>query len=415
MRSAANVPANQWDEFVKTAAYLSERLPTRAQKDKTPYEAWYNRKPDLSHLREIGCLAFVLVQNRHNPKIYDRSIECVLIGYSENSKAYRCYHRTSKKVLTSFNVVFIESKDEISRPLHPGLVLEGEKADPEPAKPPFKPSDNNDTPASPPIQVPNSILTPSDAPVMIKSPDEEEEEEIGVPLPEIKPARRSTRERKGPGPTRTEIAVEEAKASGIRVREERKARREAKLAAREANQSDSETRDNATHGEDNLATLAAVLENGFDLTYPDDTPTLKVALESDEAPQWQRALESEFTSLKKLDLYELIPRNNVPRGRKIMHGKGVCKRKRDAQGIVQRHKIRWVLLGVYGQDYTKTTSPTARMESLRLLAHIGASLDWDMQQWDIKQLTFMVYSMSPVICPNQKDLRSRAKRIGCGN
>ena len=39
---------------------------------------------------------------------------------------------------------------------------------------------------------------------------------------------------------------------------------------------------------------------------------------------------------------------------------------------------------IYGKDYTKTTSPTARMESWCILPHIAASLNWDAQQVDVK-------------------------------
>ncbi|KAF9034667.1 hypothetical protein BDZ89DRAFT_1157928 [Hymenopellis radicata] len=77
MRIEAELPPNRWDEFCVTAAYLTARTPTAGIKFKTPSEAWYGRKPDLSHLREIGCRAFVLIPSR-NPKIYQRSIECVL-------------------------------------------------------------------------------------------------------------------------------------------------------------------------------------------------------------------------------------------------------------------------------------------------------------------------------------------------
>ena len=52
-----------------------------------------------------------------------------------------------------------------------------------------------------------------------------------------------------------------------------------------------------------------------------------------------------------------------------------------------RYKARWVCQGfeaVCSQDYTKTTSPTARMESFRILLHLGAALDYNIQQIDIK-------------------------------
>jgi len=62
-------------------------------------------------MREIGCRVFVLIQNKHNPKIYDISLECVLIGYDTNSKTYRCYHCETNRVISSYHVRFLESHD----------------------------------------------------------------------------------------------------------------------------------------------------------------------------------------------------------------------------------------------------------------------------------------------------------------
>ena len=91
--------------------------------NRTPFEAFYGHKPDLSHLREIGARAFVLHNVPHNGKIGPRSFECILIGYAGNSKAYCCYHRATHKVIESFHVRFIESEDELPRPLLPGVVI----------------------------------------------------------------------------------------------------------------------------------------------------------------------------------------------------------------------------------------------------------------------------------------------------
>ena len=111
MRLYADLPANLWDELYLTASHIHAKTPTRSLKDVTPFEMWYGRKPDYSYMREIGCKAFVLIQNRHNPKIFERSIECVLIGYDINSKSYRCYHRTTKRVISSYHVRFLESHE----------------------------------------------------------------------------------------------------------------------------------------------------------------------------------------------------------------------------------------------------------------------------------------------------------------
>ncbi|KAF9228522.1 hypothetical protein BS17DRAFT_681877, partial [Gyrodon lividus] len=63
MRSACNAPINCWDEFVVTVCYLTNHTPVKLQDGHTPFKKWFNRIPDLSHLHEIGCQAFVLIQN----------------------------------------------------------------------------------------------------------------------------------------------------------------------------------------------------------------------------------------------------------------------------------------------------------------------------------------------------------------
>jgi len=54
MRAYTGLPPNRWDEFILTANYLHMRVPTKSLNNKTPYEAYYRHKPDLTHLREIG-------------------------------------------------------------------------------------------------------------------------------------------------------------------------------------------------------------------------------------------------------------------------------------------------------------------------------------------------------------------------
>jgi len=70
-----------------------------------------------------------------------------------------------------------------------------------------------------------------------------------------------------------------------------------------------------------------------------------------------------------------------------MRGKLVCKRKLDDSGKISRYKVWYVAKGYaqqYGVDFDKTTAPTARLESFRLVLHLAASLGWDLQQLDVK-------------------------------
>jgi len=83
----------------------------------TPWQEYYGRKPDYSYMREIGCKAFALIQNKHNPKLYGRSLECILIRYNENAKSYCLYNRETRKVYSSYHVRFLESQDGHPRTL----------------------------------------------------------------------------------------------------------------------------------------------------------------------------------------------------------------------------------------------------------------------------------------------------------
>ena len=112
MRIYANCPPYLWDEIYLMAAHLHSKTLIRSLEGGIiPWEKYHGHKPDYSYMREIGCCIFVLIQSKHNPKVYDRSLECVLIGYDPNAKIYHCYNRESKKVISSYHVQFLESHD----------------------------------------------------------------------------------------------------------------------------------------------------------------------------------------------------------------------------------------------------------------------------------------------------------------
>lgn len=62
--------------------------------------------------------------NKNNPKIRSRSLECILIGYSEDLEAYRLYHHSSHHIIVSFHVDFIESHDASPHVLRPGTIVD---------------------------------------------------------------------------------------------------------------------------------------------------------------------------------------------------------------------------------------------------------------------------------------------------
>ncbi|XP_071741361.1 uncharacterized protein [Rutidosis leptorrhynchoides] len=67
-----------------------DMLPSSILNGKCPFKLVYHKKPNLSHLRVFGCLAFVNVLNNHD-KFSSRSEKCALIGYSTVKKGYKLY------------------------------------------------------------------------------------------------------------------------------------------------------------------------------------------------------------------------------------------------------------------------------------------------------------------------------------
>ena len=74
----------------------------------TPYEAWCGRKPNISHLRDFGCIAYAHVHTEKRRKIDDKGVKCILIGYCEETKGYRLYNPRTEKLMISRDVFFDE-------------------------------------------------------------------------------------------------------------------------------------------------------------------------------------------------------------------------------------------------------------------------------------------------------------------
>nr|GFA23930.1 zinc finger, CCHC-type [Tanacetum cinerariifolium] len=110
MMKAMKLPLTFWAEAVRHAIYILNRVPTRPLIDKTPYEALYNRKPNLENLRIFGCTAYVKITIPHLKKLDDRSIPLIYLGVEEGSKACRLYDPIAKKKHVSRDVKFMETK-----------------------------------------------------------------------------------------------------------------------------------------------------------------------------------------------------------------------------------------------------------------------------------------------------------------
>jgi transposase InsO family protein len=126
MLDDADLPDSFWLEAALYAAHIHNVTPTRALDDMTPEECWSGTKPDVSRLRVFGARAFVHVPKKHRTKLSARSLICQFVGFAPNRRAYRLYHRTSRRFLESRDVVFDEGGPA---PLFERVILEPNHAD----------------------------------------------------------------------------------------------------------------------------------------------------------------------------------------------------------------------------------------------------------------------------------------------
>ena len=91
-----------------TAVFILNRALTKALTGKTPFKAWYRRKPSVSFLRTFDCIGDVRKTKPNLTKLEDKSTPMVFLGYVEGTKAYRLYDPCGNKVLVSRNIMFDE-------------------------------------------------------------------------------------------------------------------------------------------------------------------------------------------------------------------------------------------------------------------------------------------------------------------
>lgn len=76
--------------------------------NKTPFEKWFDKKSGFEHIRVFGSEAFMHIPKVHTKKFDPRSKKMLLVGYEGESRNYRVYDPTTKRVSISRDVVFNE-------------------------------------------------------------------------------------------------------------------------------------------------------------------------------------------------------------------------------------------------------------------------------------------------------------------
>jgi hypothetical protein len=120
------------------------------------------------------------------------------------------------------------------------------------------------------------------------------------------------------------------------------------------------------------------------VTFTDEPASYKLAISSGEADKWKVAIQEELSSHVSNKTWKVVDRTN---NMNVIGSKWVFKKKRDANGTVQRYKARLVAKGYdqeYGIDYYETFAPVMKYKSLRIIILLSIIYGYELEQLDIK-------------------------------
>lgn len=417
-----------WPEIVATSNYLTMRSPgTRTIA--TPFEAFYHRKPILSHLRTIGSIAYAL--KRIQKKLVDKSEKCVLLGY-EGESIYRLYNLTKKKVIRANSVHFVEKRplfvdpeEETEAHEHPAkrqrlTVVPASAAGEAPNEQRITDVSEDVAPIAPRI-APNPRPTvapaaprvaPNPRPVAPVVAESSTNSRPNFPWPANK--RPPT-----PGPSRAAIPAQKAPASrttrpNSAPRDPSQTSSPATAERDSSGTSSPSTVVEMVREDPELSAIQRVLLDHPDLTIPDlrdlsPDPLAGAfaafALLADHANKpdifepttyeqaisnrlnrmnWELGMKEEYKSLMDNNTWCLV---QAPPGAHVLRGRWVYTLKRGPDGEVTRYKARWVVRGFEqqeGRDYHDTFASVVKPMSYKAIFALAAAMDWDLEQMDVK-------------------------------
>jgi hypothetical protein len=313
MMHTANIPETLWAEITATAAYLRNRIPSRANdNNKSPYELWYDQKPHVGHLRVIWSDAYAhITKSKRKSKLSPKATKMKLVGYDVNKKGYRLWNATQTRIEVHRDVIFDE---KVAFNL------------------PNLPVDNNEEFAIEKI-IGEKISDDDEKHYLVKWLGYDESENTWEP---------------------------------------------------ERNLTETEALEKWTNRNAENAENAAFVSN---ITTTPDPTTFAEATSSDDAEEWQAAINDELKSIDDNKTWSIIPKKEIPPDRRPIGCKWVFKKKFNTQGEVERYKARLVAKGYaqqLGVDYGEIFAPVAKFTSIRVILAIGANLNMEIHQMDVK-------------------------------
>ncbi|KAI3666972.1 hypothetical protein L6452_42013 [Arctium lappa] len=134
MLSESHLPTYFWAEATNTGCFTHNRSIIVKRHNKTPYEVFYGRKPDIGFLHVFGCVCYIHNDRENLGKFDPKANEGIFVGYSLTSKAFKVYNLIRKCIDESIHVKFDELKisslscddEELNRWISPCVVSQSD-------------------------------------------------------------------------------------------------------------------------------------------------------------------------------------------------------------------------------------------------------------------------------------------------
>ena len=100
-----------WAEAACTACFIRNRSPVSGR-DKTAWELFFGKKPDVSDMHIFGTPAYALIPKELRRKLDVHSELGHFVGYPAATKGYRIYMPSGKVIIASDVDLFGEQRSE---------------------------------------------------------------------------------------------------------------------------------------------------------------------------------------------------------------------------------------------------------------------------------------------------------------
>nr|GEU77685.1 hypothetical protein [Tanacetum cinerariifolium] len=108
MLSAAKVPLFFWAEAIAMACFTQNRSLVIPHHEKTPYHIINDRKQLVKFFYIFGSICYIVRDGENLDKMKEKGDECIFVGYSNQSRAYRVFNKRTRVIMESIHVKFDE-------------------------------------------------------------------------------------------------------------------------------------------------------------------------------------------------------------------------------------------------------------------------------------------------------------------